>query len=489
MEALAERQPARDIRSFFPGAATASTTARPPPPPGPAVGAGPSHQPRRQPHAASSGPVRSGGQPLAAAVRAGRLECLGIGPEDAAEIPADDADGADLPPPVPVDEAAAASWVYPTNMPVRPYQHSITKTALLHNTLVCLPTGMGKTLIAAAVMYNFSRWFPAGRCVFLAPTKPLVHQQVGAVRKSVGLPRELCAELTGQMAAEDRRRVWRFARFLFLTAQTFVNDLKTGVCPGEDVVCLVVDEAHKATSNHSYVQAARLLGRRSAGFRVLALSATPGSNAERMQEVVSNLRISRIEARDEQSVDVVGCLKSRQMDKVVVQPTAEYLAGRAAALEAYRALLRKLRESGVGVGDDPAKVRRYSLLTKQKELAAAPPAGMEQHHVYRAQAHLTVAMMVAQGVELASSHGCSSAIAHFRRRSGGCSEPCRSLVGAVSEPPSRRDMEEWRLLREGGGRRKMGLQLREARARRPRSPSPSPSPPPPSPPSPPPPSP
>jgi len=171
---------------------------------------------------------------------------------------------------------------------------------------------------------------------------------------------------------------------------------------------------------------------------VLALSATPGSNAERMQEVVSNLRISRIEARDEQSVDVVGCLKSRQMDKVVVQPTAEYLAGRAAALEAYRALLRKLRESGVGVGDDPAKVRRYSLLTKQKELAAAPPAGMEQHHVYRAQAHLTVAMMVAQGVELASSHGCSSAIAHFRR-----------------------DMEEWRLLREGGGRRKMGLQLRE----------------------------
>ena len=144
-------QPARDIRSFFPGAATASTTARPPPPPGPAVGAGPSHQPRRQPHAASSGPVRSGGQPLAAAVRAGRLECLGIGAEDAAEIPADDADGADLPPPVPVDEAAAASWVYPTNMPVRPYQHSITKTALLHNTLVCLPTGMGKTLIAAAV--------------------------------------------------------------------------------------------------------------------------------------------------------------------------------------------------------------------------------------------------------------------------------------------------------------------------------------------------
>ena len=32
--------------------------------------------------------------------------------------------------------------------------------ALLQNTLVCLPTGLGKTFIAAVAMYNFFRWFP-----------------------------------------------------------------------------------------------------------------------------------------------------------------------------------------------------------------------------------------------------------------------------------------------------------------------------------------
>lgn len=32
--------------------------------------------------------------------------------------------------------------------------------ACRHNTLVCLPTGLGKTLIAAVVMYNHYRWFP-----------------------------------------------------------------------------------------------------------------------------------------------------------------------------------------------------------------------------------------------------------------------------------------------------------------------------------------
>ena len=49
------------------------------------------------------------------------------------------------------------------NVPLRDYQFAITKTALFSNTLVALPTGLGKTLIAAVVMYNYFRWFPQGR--------------------------------------------------------------------------------------------------------------------------------------------------------------------------------------------------------------------------------------------------------------------------------------------------------------------------------------
>ena len=41
--------------------------------------------------------------------------------------------------------------------------HPTPQTALLTNTLVCLPTGLGKTLIAAVVMHNFARWFPEVR--------------------------------------------------------------------------------------------------------------------------------------------------------------------------------------------------------------------------------------------------------------------------------------------------------------------------------------
>ena len=68
--------------------------------------------------------------------------------------------------------------ILPTNPEVRKYQRDIILSAIVNNTLVCLPTGLGKTLIAAVVMYNYLRWFPDKCVVFMAPTRPLVHQQL-----------------------------------------------------------------------------------------------------------------------------------------------------------------------------------------------------------------------------------------------------------------------------------------------------------------------
>ena len=82
----------------------------------------------------------------------------------------------------------------PSSPPLRPYQLAMAHSALFHNTLVCLPTGLGKTLIAAVAMFNFYRWFPRGKVVFLAPTRPLVEQQCGACTRVMGIPpvRFLC---------------------------------------------------------------------------------------------------------------------------------------------------------------------------------------------------------------------------------------------------------------------------------------------------------
>ena len=86
-----------------------------------------------------------------------------------------------------LNEATKNTWVYPTNYSTRAYQFNISKTCLVKNTLVSLPTGLGKTFIAAVVMYNFYRWFTKGKIVFLAPTKPLVTQQIDACYQITGI--------------------------------------------------------------------------------------------------------------------------------------------------------------------------------------------------------------------------------------------------------------------------------------------------------------
>jgi len=45
--------------------------------------------------------------------------------------------------------------------------------------------------------------------------------------------------------------------------------------------------------------------------RILALSATPGSDPERVQTIVDSLHISRIEIRNEQSMDVLRYMKQK----------------------------------------------------------------------------------------------------------------------------------------------------------------------------------
>ncbi|KAG7260018.1 hypothetical protein CRUP_029466 [Coryphaenoides rupestris] len=222
------------------------------------------------------------------------------------------------------DGSSANVWIYPTNYPVREYQLKISEAALFRNTLVCLPTGLGKTFIAAVVMYNFYRWYPAGKIVFMAPTKPLVAQQIEACYKVMGIPQTHMAELTGSTAAAQRQVLWRSRRVFFLTPQVMVNDLSRDTCPALQVKCVVIDEAHKALGNQAYCQVIRQLCSQTQQFRILALSATPGGDSKAVQQVISNLLVSHIELRSEESPDIQAHSHQRSLEKVVV-PLGETL--------------------------------------------------------------------------------------------------------------------------------------------------------------------
>lgn len=103
--------------------------------------------------------------------------------------------------------------------------------------------------------------------------------------------------ISGNIAPANRKKLWDEKRVFFLTPQVINNDLHKEVFQAETVKCLVIDEAHKATGEHAYCQVCvehqvfvssfgkflsfqvvrKLIGK-TKQFRVLALSATPGSD-------------------------------------------------------------------------------------------------------------------------------------------------------------------------------------------------------------------
>lgn len=114
---------------------------------------------------------------------------------------------------------------------------------------------------------------------------------------------------------------WESKRVFYMTPQTLMNDLTTDKCDPRDIVLLVIgrllamgaipaceltflDEAHRGTGDYAYAQVIRYMMAKNPHFRVLALTATPGSSQEAVQAIVDSLHISRIEIRDEGSLDL-----------------------------------------------------------------------------------------------------------------------------------------------------------------------------------------
>ncbi|KAG5930099.1 3'-5' DNA helicase [Claviceps africana] len=305
-----------------------------------------------------------------------------------------------------MDREAMQTWVYPTNLgAIRDYQFSIVKNSLFNNTLVALPTGLGKTFIAATVMLNFYRWTRSAKIVFVAPTKPLVAQQVDACYNIVGIPRSDTTLLTGDIPPALRVDEWETKRVFFMTPQTLLNDVSHGYADPKSIALIVVDEAHRAVGEYAYAKVVKLIRRFSDSFRILALTATPGSKVETVQEVIDNLGISHCEIRTEESLDIRQYVHDRNIKQVVLDPSDEMNLISELFTQSLRPLMDKLSSQNIYYGRNPMAMTTYGLMQAQKEWFGTRGRHANQGVQFMMRAIFSVLTSLAHSIKLLNFHG------------------------------------------------------------------------------------
>ncbi|XP_070604865.1 Fanconi anemia group M protein isoform X2 [Erythrolamprus reginae] len=312
--------------------------------------------------------------------------------------------------------APGALWMFPSGSSVeeRAYQVRASWEALLANTLLCLPTGLGKTLVAAVVMYNFYRWFPGGKILFLAPTKPLVAQQREACARLLGIPASHMAEMTGGTQIVDRKEIWRAKRVFFLTPQIMANDLSRGTCPAVEIKCLVVDEAHKALGNHAYCQVVKELCKYTKEFRVLALSATPGSDAKAVQQVITNLLISHIELYSEDSPDIQPYSHERRIEKCVVPLGKELSEIQSAYIRVLEIFTSRLTRLQVLPRHEIPALTKYQIILARDQFRKNPASRFERMQQGAIEGDFALCISLYHGYELLLQMGMRSLYTFLR---------------------------------------------------------------------------
>src|SRR3989338_736563 len=168
--------------------------------------------------------------------------------------------------------------------------HSINEKG---NTLVVLPTGLGKTLLALMLIRDKIK---EGRCLFVTPTKPLAKQHFESVKSILGI--EDVALVTGEIPPKKREEMYK-SKVIISTPQTTRNDVLTKLTK-PDFVLAIFDEAHRAVGDYAYVQIAQTLE----NPLIVGLTASPGGKKERIKEVMENLKIQNIEIRSHTDEDV-----------------------------------------------------------------------------------------------------------------------------------------------------------------------------------------
>jgi len=191
----------------------------------------------------------------------------------------------------------------------REYQNIIAVKALYKNSLIVVPTSLGKTIITLLICIDILFNWKKSKILILAPTRPLVRQHLNLFKRFTKIE-NICFGLTGKISPDIRKTIWksRSIRVFFATPELVKNDLDNNLLEKDEFYLIVFDEAHRAVKNYSYTQISKKFYDNKDSKKIpmqLALSASPGSSKEKIQEICSNLYIEQTIIKSEDDKDVL----------------------------------------------------------------------------------------------------------------------------------------------------------------------------------------
>ena len=318
----------------------------------------------------------------------------------------------------------------PHTVEKRLFQMDLAASALKSSSLIVVPTGLGKTVIALMVL--LAR-LDKGRVLFLAPTKPLVEQHATFLCRVLKDGGEVTM-MTGEMMPEKRKAAWEAARITVSTPQVIENDLLSRRIDLEDISLIIFDEAHRAVGNYAYVYIAERYAREGTNPLVLGITASPGSEKEKIAEICTNLSIENIQTRSEKDSDVAPFVHSKQIEWVKLTVPKELLDIRTAIEEVLRDRIDDLNRLGISPVKIDPRATKKELLGLQAMLMSSAKRQANQA-TFKGISILAEVLKLYHAIELAETQGTEALLKYFQRLQG-------EAISRSGSKASRRIMED-----------------------------------------------
>ena len=289
----------------------------------------------------------------------------------------------------------------------RIYQETILNTTVRYNTLVVLPTGLGKTAISMMLAEQRMGNYPNSKVLILAPTKPLAEQHLQTFKKFMNHEEGELVLFTGLVKPEKRQELWKNAKVVFSTPQGLENDIISNKIDITDVSLMVFDEAHRAVKGYSYVWVAERYMKKAKYPKILGLTASPGSDMESIAEVCKNLHIEEVELRTDKDEDVKPYIQEVEVEWIPVELNDEINTVRKYLINCYRSKLKEIEELGTAQRN-LAGISKKELISLQAHLHGDIARGEKTYQVLKSVSLIAEALKTEHAIELIETQDINS---------------------------------------------------------------------------------